>query len=71
MTALAIYIPRRPRFAFDRRISPRVAVLTFVVVGILLYAFWRRTVPAGPIARDVGADTMCFIDRIGLGGLCR
>jgi hypothetical protein len=71
MTATTASPGRFTQLPFDRRISPRTAVLVLATLACVLYAIWQRTVPPGPIATDVDADTMCLIYRIGLGGLCR
>lgn len=57
--------------ARDRRVSPRVAILVFALLGCVLYAIWHRVVPPSAVPHEVDADTMCFIYRFGLGGLCR
>ncbi len=71
MTAVTLPFVGRTSLAFDRQLSPRTVILVFALVAVILYAVWHHTVPAGAATYAVDADTMCFIYRFGLGGLCR
>jgi hypothetical protein len=71
MTIATASLTRMTGVAFDRRISPRLAILVLSALACVLYAIWRHEVPAGPLPSDTSADTMCLISRIGLGGFCR
>ena len=55
------------RISLATNVSWRVVTLIGLALACLIYAYWRRTVPPGPMpARDVDQDTMRLISRIGL-----